>query len=62
MKILSPTHCSIAISNNVKKTPETNTFYNETKWGVDIVDQMVKQYAVKAGSRKWPVHTFYNIF
>lgn len=59
--ILSSMHSSIDIANNSKKTPETVNFYNETKCGVDIVDKMARQYSVKAGSRRWPVHTFYNI-
>jgi hypothetical protein len=54
-------HSNIAIENNSKKTPETVNFYNKTKCGVDIVDQMARQYSVKASSRRWPVHTFYNI-
>lgn len=59
--ILSSMHSNINIANNSKKTPETITFYNETKFGVDIVDQMCRKYSVKAGSRRWPIHTFYNI-
>lgn len=59
--ILSHMHSSIATDNNSKKTPKTISFYNETKCDVDIVDRMARRYSVKAGSRRWPVHTFYNI-
>ena len=31
------------------------------KVGVDVLDQMSRLYLVKAASRKWPVHIFYNI-
>lgn len=36
-------------------------FYNATKFGVDVIDQMAKKYSVKAPSRRWPVQVFYNI-
>ena len=44
-----------------KKKPEIVTFYNKTKCGVDIADQMARQYMVKAGTWWWPVAVFYNI-
>ncbi|GFX44620.1 DDE_Tnp_1_7 domain-containing protein [Trichonephila clavipes] len=53
---------SVDINNNhPKKLPETISFYNSTKFDVDIADQMARKYSVKAGSRRWPVHVFYNI-
>ena len=45
-----------------KKKPETVIFCNKTKCGVDIGDQMAQQYTVKAGTRRWLVAVFYNIF
>lgn len=30
-------------------------------FGVNIIDQMARKYTVRAGSRRWPVHVFYNI-
>ena len=36
-------------------------FFNKTKCGVDVTDQMARQYSVKAGTRRWPVAVFYNI-
>ncbi|XP_041102639.1 uncharacterized protein LOC121313928 [Polyodon spathula] len=59
--LMSTLHPSIAIGNDAKKIPETVQFYNSTKFGVDIVDQMSQKYSVKAGSRRWPVQVFYNI-
>ncbi|KAJ4442327.1 hypothetical protein ANN_03913, partial [Periplaneta americana] len=44
-----------------KKPPETVMFYNETKCGVDIVDQMARLYAVKYGCRRWPMQVFFNV-
>lgn len=37
------------------------SFYNSTKYGVDVVDQMCRKYSVKSASRRWPVHSFFNI-
>ena len=59
--LLSSMHSDVDIANNEKKTPETVTFYNSTKYGVDVLDQMARKYTVKAGSRRWPVHVWYNI-
>ena len=50
----------IKISDNAKKTPEAVSCYNETKYGVDVVDQMAKKYTVRSSTRRWPVHSFHN--
>ena len=61
--ILSTRHPEVAVSseNNPKKKPETVLFYNKTKAGIDVVDQMTRKYSVKAKSRRWPVHVFCNV-
>ena len=59
--LLSTMHSGVTIKDNEKKTPETVAFYNDTKFPVDVLDQMGRRNSVKAGSRRWPVHTFYNI-
>ena len=46
---------------NLKKETETVEFYNKTKCGVDVTDQMARKYSVKADTRRWPVAVFYNI-
>ena len=33
-----------------KKKPEAVTFYNKTKCGVDIADQMARQYTIKTSA------------
>jgi CO dehydrogenase/acetyl-CoA synthase gamma subunit (corrinoid Fe-S protein) len=38
--LLSSMHQSVDIGNDATKRPETITFYNATKFGVDVVDQM----------------------
>ena len=50
--IQSTFHPDVRISseNNTKKKPETFLFYNKTKAGEDVVDQMTRKYSVKAAS------------
>lgn len=59
--MLSTMHPDVTISTSSKRKPETVLFYNSTKYGVDVVDSMSRKYTVKAPSRRWPVHTFYNV-
>ena len=58
--ILSTLHTSVMVNTTTKKKPETVTFYNKTKCGVDIADQMTRQYTVKAGIRRWPVAQYFG--
>ncbi|XP_033971282.1 piggyBac transposable element-derived protein 4-like [Trematomus bernacchii] len=59
--ILSTQHQHVAISTERKKKPETIEYYNHSKVGVDVLDQMARQYSVKGGTRRWPVAVFYNV-
>ena len=59
--LLSTLHSTIDTGTNRKKVPETVQFYNKTKCGVDILDQMARRYSTRAAARRWPVHVFYNI-
>lgn len=43
------------------RKPEIITFYNETKFGVDVVDQMCETYNVARTTRKWPLVHFFNL-
>ena len=58
--LLSSLHQNVDIRKNPKKIPETVEFYNVTKFGVDVIDQMARRY-IKASSRRWPVQVLYNI-
>ena len=40
--VLSFLHMSVELGESEKKKPETVEFYNKTKCGVDVVDQMVR--------------------
>ena len=53
-------HLSVSIDSTEKNKPETIKFYNKTKCGVDVADQMARQYSVKAGTRRCPVAVLYN--
>ncbi|GFX27181.1 catenin alpha [Trichonephila clavipes] len=58
-KLLSSFQPTLDIDNNhTKRLPETISFYNSTKFGVN---QKARKYSVKAGSKRWPVHVFYNV-
>lgn len=59
--LLSTVHSTVGIGEGTKQIPETVSYYNSTKYGVDVVDQMARLYSTKAGSRRWPVQVFYNI-
>ena len=43
---------SVEVGVSEKKKSETVEFYNKTKYGVDVADQMARQYSVKAGTRR----------
>ena len=59
--MLSTLHKTVTIGNEPKKLPETVEYYNSTKYGVDVVDQIARLYSTKAGSRRWPAQVFYNV-
>ncbi|XP_068201199.1 piggyBac transposable element-derived protein 4-like [Palaemon carinicauda] len=59
--LLSTVHKKVEIGNDAKRTPDTISYYNNSKFGVDVVDQMARLYTTKAASRRWPVQVFYNI-
>jgi len=60
---MSIMHPDVQIGNDLKLKPEPKTFCNESnsKYGVDVVDQMARKYSVKSASRRWPVHAFFNV-
>ena len=49
--LLSTLHTNAAIGESKKKTSETVKCYNETKYGVDVVDQMSRKYTVRTMTR-----------
>ncbi|XP_027019870.2 piggyBac transposable element-derived protein 4-like [Tachysurus fulvidraco] len=59
--ILSSMHSVIQTDNTTKRKPNTVTLYNTTKCSVDVMDQMVQEYTVHTGTRRWPVAVFHNM-
>ena len=49
--VLSSLHMSVKLGESEKKKPETMEFYNKSKCGLDVANQMARQYLVKAGTR-----------
>ena len=54
-------HHDKAIDNGTTETkkPEMTTFYNRTKIGVDILDQLCAKYNVARNTRRWPMVIFW---
>ncbi|XP_026323950.1 piggyBac transposable element-derived protein 4-like [Hyposmocoma kahamanoa] len=52
---------SIDQSTGEKNKPEIITFYNSTKAGVDVVDELSASYNVSRNSKRWPMTLFYGI-
>lgn len=48
-------------SSGDKKKPEIVTFYNKTKVGVDVVDQLCNNYNVARNTRRWPMVIFFDL-
>ena len=44
-----------------EKKTEVITYYNETKGGVDTMDQMVRWFTTKRKTQRWPMVIFYNM-
>ena len=54
---------SLHDDNNIEENnkPEIINYYNQTKAGVDLLDQIVRFYTVKRKSKRWPMTIFYNL-
>ena len=46
--ILSTKHKYVKINNDRKRISETVAYYNKTKFGINITDQMARKYSVKS--------------
>lgn len=43
---------------SVTNESHTTTFYNKTKFGVDLVDQLCQNYDVARNLKRWPMLIF----
>lgn len=57
--LLSSLHHGPNIDDNGK--PDIVNYYNETKAGVDTLDQIVRFFTVRRKSLRWPMTIFYNL-
>lgn len=48
-------------ANENKNLPDIIQFYNETKGGVDTMDQLCHTYSCSRKTRRWPLCLFYNL-
>ncbi|XP_037897079.1 E3 SUMO-protein ligase RanBP2-like [Glossina fuscipes] len=53
--ILRSKHSSVEIEKNDTRILETIRVYNNTKFGVDVTDQMARKYSVKSKCQRWPL-------
>jgi hypothetical protein len=62
VSILSTLHSEPKVdTSNEQRKPEVILMYNDTKGGVDTMDQMTRTYSCKRKTRRWPLLVFYNI-
>lgn len=59
--LLSLKHKGVKIDNNSQQISKTTAYYNKTKCGVNVTNQMARKYSVKSKSYRWPVQVFFNI-
>ncbi|CAH2003138.1 unnamed protein product [Acanthoscelides obtectus] len=61
--LLSSLHHSDMIDESTgdDKKPEIITFYNLTKGGVDVSDELSSNYNVSRNSRRWPLTIFFSL-
>lgn len=48
-------------STGEDRKPDIVTFYNRTKIGVDLLDQLCQNYDVSRNTRRWPMVLFYDL-
>ncbi|XP_036067671.1 piggyBac transposable element-derived protein 4-like [Oryzias melastigma] len=59
--LLSTLHTKVEVEADLRQKPNVVTDYNYLKCGVDVLDQKLRAYTVRTGTRRWPVAVFYNI-
>lgn len=61
LSLLSTYHKKLEIDSTQKRKPNILTFYNETKCGVDTMDQIIGTYRCKRKVNRWPMALFCDI-
>lgn len=59
--LMSSQHHNDAIDETTgeQRKPEINTYYNRTKCGVDVADELCATYDVSRNPKRWPLTMFY---
>ena len=61
VNLLSTMHNAPSTDNTEQKKPLVIHFYNKNKVGVDVFDQMARQYTTHSASRRWPLAVWTNV-
>lgn len=60
--LLSTQHMHDSVDTaRAKNKSHMNAFYNETKGGVDTIDQMTRKFTTKRCTRRWPLSVFFTL-
>lgn len=59
--LMSSLHHIVDVRDDDQKKPEIIHYYNHTKGGVDVLDQLVSNYTCKRMTNRWPVALFSNM-
>ena len=59
--MISTMHHSGNTLDDQKKKSDLQLYYNETKAGVDVLDEMCKRYTVRCKVLRWPLVHFHNM-
>ena len=59
--IMPTQHTGTQCQVDEKRKPHTVLYYNENKFGVDMLDSMCHAMSTKSGCRRWPLAVFYNV-
>jgi hypothetical protein len=59
--LFSTFHEKVCILQNEVKLPNIIDDYNETKVGIDIVDNMIRKTSVRCKTNRWTVQFFFKI-
>ena len=58
---LSSMHHDKVVNDEQKKKPDIILYYNDTKGGVDRMNQMAQTYSCKRKTKRWPMTFFFNL-
>jgi len=59
--LLSSMHLEKVVDEEQKKKPEIILYYNNTKGGVDRMNQMIATYSCRRKIKRWPMTFFFNM-